>query len=64
MISHSLEEAVTLSERILVMHAGRIIHEHVVRLDYPRDPTSEVFGKYIASMRKELKEKRKGAMTK
>jgi len=59
MISHSLEEAVTLGERILVMHAGRIIHEHIVHLDYPRDPTTETFGKYVASIRKELKEKRK-----
>jgi NitT/TauT family transport system ATP-binding protein len=58
MISHSLEEAVTLGERILVMHEGRIVHEHIVKLDYPRDPTSETFGKYIASIRKELKEKR------
>lgn len=57
MISHSLEEAVTLGERILVMHAGRIVHEHIVKLDYPRDPTSETFGKYISSIRKELKEK-------
>ncbi|MDR3558469.1 MAG: ABC transporter ATP-binding protein [Candidatus Pacebacteria bacterium] len=61
MISHSLEEAVTLGERILVMHEGRLVHEHVVRLDYPRDPTTETFGKYIASIRKELKEKRGGA---
>jgi ABC-type nitrate/sulfonate/bicarbonate transport system ATPase subunit len=59
MISHSLEEAVTLGERILVMHEGRIVHEHIVKLDYPRDPTSETFGKYIASIRKELKEKRR-----
>jgi NitT/TauT family transport system ATP-binding protein len=59
MISHSLEEAVTLGERILVMHEGRIVHEHIVRLDYPRDPTSETLAKYIASIRKELKEKRK-----
>ena len=59
MISHSLEEAVTLGERILVMHEGRIVHEHIVKLDYPRDPTSETFGKYIASIRKELKDKRK-----
>jgi len=58
MISHSLEEAVTLGERILVMHEGRIVHEHIVKLDYPRDPTSETFGKYIASIRKELKERR------
>jgi NitT/TauT family transport system ATP-binding protein len=58
MISHSLEEAVTLGERILVMHEGRIVHEHIVKLDYPRDPTSETFGKYIASIRKELKESR------
>ena len=60
MISHSLEEAVTLGERILVMHEGRLVHEHVVRLDYPRDPTEETFGKYLASIRKELKEKRGG----
>jgi ABC-type nitrate/sulfonate/bicarbonate transport system ATPase subunit len=59
MISHSLEEAVALGERILVMHEGRIIHEHVVKLAYPRDPTSETFGKYVASIRKELKDKRK-----
>jgi NitT/TauT family transport system ATP-binding protein len=59
MISHSLEEAVALGERILVMHAGRIIHEHNVRLEYPRDPTTEIFAKYIASIRRELKEKRK-----
>ena len=62
MISHSLEEAVTLGERIFVMHAGRLIHEHNVRLDYPRDPTSETFAKYIASIRKELKEKRKSML--
>jgi ABC-type nitrate/sulfonate/bicarbonate transport system ATPase subunit len=59
MISHSLEEAVTLGERILVMHEGHIVHEHIVKLVYPRDPTSETFAKYIASIRKELKEKRK-----
>ena len=62
MISHSLEEAVTLGERILVMHEGRIVHEHIVKLDYPRDPTSETFGKYIASIRKELKDKRKSVV--
>ena len=61
MISHSLEEAVTLGERILVMHEGRIVHEHIVKLDYPRDPTSETFGTYIASIRKELKEKRRSS---
>ncbi len=59
MISHSLEEAVTLGERILVMHDGRLVHEHIVQLDYPRDPTTETFGMYIASIRKELKEKRR-----
>jgi NitT/TauT family transport system ATP-binding protein len=58
MISHSLEEAVALGERILVMHEGRIVHEHAVRLDYPRDQTSETFGKYMAEIRRELKEKR------
>ena len=60
MISHSLEEAVALGERILVMHDGRIIHEHIVKLDYPRDITAPDFGAYVASIgRRELKEKRK-----
>ncbi|MDE2188754.1 MAG: ABC transporter ATP-binding protein [Patescibacteria group bacterium] len=62
MISHSLDEAVTLAERIVVMHEGRIVHEHRVRLDYPRDPTSEIFGKYMAEIRRELKEKRKSVV--
>jgi len=61
MISHSLDEAVALGERILVMHDGRFVHEHIVRLGYPRDPTEETFGKYVASIRKELKEKRRNA---
>jgi ABC-type nitrate/sulfonate/bicarbonate transport system ATPase subunit len=59
MISHSLDEAVALGERIVVMHEGRLVHEHRVRLDYPRDPTSETFGKYMAEIRRELREKRR-----
>jgi ABC-type nitrate/sulfonate/bicarbonate transport system ATPase subunit len=59
MISHSLEEAVALGERTLIMHDGRIIHENRVSLAYPRDPTTPEFGMYMASLHRELREKRK-----
>lgn len=36
-VTHDLAEAITLSDRILVMNAGRIIQEYPVDFDRPRD---------------------------
>jgi NitT/TauT family transport system ATP-binding protein len=58
MVSHSLDEAIMLGERIMVMHEGRILKDTHVNLPYPRDNTDEKFVHYVSVLRKELKEER------
>jgi ABC-type nitrate/sulfonate/bicarbonate transport system ATPase subunit len=39
-VTHDVEEAVLLGERVLEMQAGRVVGHQALSLPYPRDPTS------------------------
>jgi NitT/TauT family transport system ATP-binding protein len=42
-VTHSLDEALHLSDRIVVMHAGRVAADTPVDLGRPRDPDDGAF---------------------
>jgi sulfonate transport system ATP-binding protein len=42
-VTHDVDEAVFLGQRVLVMDQGRLIQETEVNLPYPRDPLSKEF---------------------
>lgn len=42
-VTHSIEEALMISDKIGVMHQGTVSHVFDVDFDQPRDPTSEAF---------------------
>jgi ABC-type nitrate/sulfonate/bicarbonate transport system ATPase subunit len=39
-VTHDVEEAVLLGERVLEMQAGRVVGHEILRLPHPRDPTA------------------------
>ncbi|MET7286431.1 ABC transporter ATP-binding protein [Streptomyces sp. NPDC005573] len=53
LVTHDVEEAVALADRVLVMDGGRIAHEQPIDLDRPRDITDPRF----AALRAELLER-------
>lgn len=42
-VTHDVEEALLLSERILVMSGGRLVDDRTIALPYPRDITAAAF---------------------
>ena len=42
-VTHSLDEALHLSDRIVVMHGGRVVADTPVDLGRPRDPDEAAF---------------------
>lgn len=57
MISHLIEEAVELAERVIVMSAGpgKIKKVFKINLPYPRDVRSKSFFRYVDKIAKEIK---------
>ncbi|SIQ21246.1 ABC transporter ATP-binding protein [Bosea sp. TND4EK4] len=45
-VTHDVEEAVLLGERVLEMQAGRIVGRENIELPYPRDPTAPEANRY------------------
>jgi ABC-type nitrate/sulfonate/bicarbonate transport system ATPase subunit len=54
MVTHSIEEAVSLSERIILMNNHRIEHIFEISLAYPRRESGELFEKQVSTIRKEF----------
>ncbi|MFD4787178.1 ABC transporter ATP-binding protein [Streptomyces sp. NPDC058459] len=50
LVTHDVEEAVLLADRVLVMDGGRIAHEQRVELDRPRDLTDPRFAAIRADL--------------
>lgn len=50
LVTHDVEEAVLLADRVLVMDGGRIAHEERVDLDRPRDLTDPRFAAIRADL--------------
>ncbi|MFG3196917.1 ABC transporter ATP-binding protein [Streptomyces sp. NPDC048208] len=50
LVTHDVEEAVLLADRVLVMDGGRIAHEQRVDLDRPRDLTDPRFAAIRADL--------------
>jgi ABC-type nitrate/sulfonate/bicarbonate transport system ATPase subunit len=53
MVSHLIEEAVSLADRILLMREGQIDSEYKIELPYPRRE-SEGFHREVMKIRKEF----------
>ncbi len=47
MVSHSIEEAVFLSDRVVIMDKGKIRRVVTIDLDRPRQKTDPIFRKYV-----------------
>lgn len=47
MVSHSIEEAVFLSDRVIIMDQGKIRREVTIDLKRPRQKTDPIFRKYV-----------------
>lgn len=54
LVTHDVEEAVLLADRVLVMDGGRIAHEQRVDLDRPRDITDPRFASLRAGLLERL----------
>ncbi|MEU4152982.1 ABC transporter ATP-binding protein [Streptomyces sp. NPDC026659] len=54
LVTHDVEEAVLLADRVLVMDGGRVAHEQRVALDRPRDITDPRFAEIRAGLLERL----------
>lgn len=54
MVSHSIEEAVTLADRIMLMKAGRKVQEFAITLERPRRDQAHAFIEEVQRVRKVL----------
>ena len=54
MVSHSIEEAVGLAERIILMRDGQIDSEYSIALSHPRHEQGEAFMHEVQKIRKEF----------
>lgn len=54
MVSHLIEEAVSLADRVLLMKEGRIAEEYPVRLPYPRRAQTEAFSEVVDRIRRKF----------
>lgn len=58
-VTHSIEEAVVLGQKVLIMTAGPRAHvktEARITLDYPRDPVSGDVIRYVRVLREDINE--------
>ena len=51
MVSHSIEEAVTLADRIMLMKAGNVEETFNITLPYPRREQADLFIRYVHQVR-------------
>jgi len=63
MVSHNFEEAVLLSDRIAVIHAGRLQEVVEITLPRPRSPDDPAFTAEVRRLRGFLEPKPKAAAT-
>lgn len=55
-VTHSIDEAVFIADRIIVLSAGpgRVIESFDIDLEHPRDRLSESFGRHIEQVRRQI----------
>jgi ABC-type nitrate/sulfonate/bicarbonate transport system ATPase subunit len=55
MVSHSIEEAVTLGDRVVLMNAGRIVRTyHLADMPRPRREQAESFIHQVQAIRRDF----------
>jgi len=54
MVSHVIEEAVSLADRVLLIKKGRVAEEFPINLPYPRREQGEAFLREVQRIRKEF----------
>lgn len=54
MVSHLIEEAVGLAERVILMHEGAIAAEYRIDLPHPRHEQGEAFMREVVKIRREF----------
>jgi NitT/TauT family transport system ATP-binding protein len=54
MVSHLIEEAVSLADRVMLMRAGTIVHEYPIALPRPRREQAGAFERQVGVIRKEF----------
>ncbi|MDE2213147.1 MAG: ABC transporter ATP-binding protein [Patescibacteria group bacterium] len=54
MVSHNIEEAVSLADRVLLVREGQVEREYPVALPYPRREQGEAFLHIVQEIRKEF----------
>jgi len=54
MVTHSIEEAVTLAERVILMKGFKIDHTFTITAPYPRRESGEHFEREVSTIRREF----------
>ncbi len=54
MVSHLIEEAVSLADRVVLMKEGTIVKIYPVNLAYPRREQTREFGEHVLAIRKDF----------